>query len=88
MIIAREMRREEFKPCYPHILFLVILAGLLHLLFACTLALIRGDKANEVIPQRIVNEHSTDVDEASGATNSCRVLMNSVQEALDKACWE
>ena len=45
----------------------------------------KGDKANEVIPQRIVAQQSTDVDAVSGATNSSRVIMNAVQEALGKA---
>jgi uncharacterized protein with FMN-binding domain len=45
----------------------------------------KGDKANEVIPQRIVAQQSTDVDAVSGATNSSRVIMNAVQEALEKA---
>jgi uncharacterized protein with FMN-binding domain len=45
----------------------------------------KGDKANEVIPQRIVAQQSTDIDAVSGATNSSRVIMNAVQEALEKA---
>jgi uncharacterized protein with FMN-binding domain len=45
----------------------------------------KGDKANDIIPQRIVAEQSTDVDAVSGATNSSRVIMNAVQEALEKA---
>ena len=47
-----------------------------------------GDKANEIIPQRIVAEQSTDVDAVSGATNSSRVIMNAVQDALEKAYSE
>jgi len=45
----------------------------------------KGDRANEIIPQRIVALQSTDVDAVSGATNSSRVIMNAVQEALEKA---
>jgi len=48
----------------------------------------KGDKANDIIPQRIVTEQSTDVDAVSGATNSSRVIMNAVQEALEKAYKE
>ena len=45
----------------------------------------KGKKANDMIPQRIVAQQSTDVDAVSGATNSSRVIMNAVQEALEKA---
>ena len=45
----------------------------------------KGDKANDLIPQRIIAEQSTDVDSVSGATNSSRVIMNAVQNALEKA---
>ena len=45
----------------------------------------KGKKANDIIPQRIVAQQSTDVDAVSGATNSSRVIMNAVQEALEKA---
>ena len=48
----------------------------------------KGDRANEVIPQRIVALQSTDVDAVSGATNSSRVIMNAVQEALERAYRE
>lgn len=48
----------------------------------------KGDKANEIIPQRIVAEQSTAVDAVSGATNSSRVIMNAVQKALEKAYRE
>jgi uncharacterized protein with FMN-binding domain len=44
-----------------------------------------GKKANEIIPQRIVEQQSTRVDAVSGATNSSRVIMNAVQEAVEKA---
>ena len=45
----------------------------------------KGDKVNDLIPQRIIAEQSTDVDSVSGATNSSRVIMNAVQNALEKA---
>jgi uncharacterized protein with FMN-binding domain len=48
----------------------------------------KGDKANEIIPQRIIAEQSTAVDAVSGATNSSRVIMNAVQEALERAYRE
>jgi uncharacterized protein with FMN-binding domain len=48
----------------------------------------KGDKANEIIPQRIVAEQSTAVDAVSGATNSSRVIMNAVQKALEKSYRE
>ena len=44
-----------------------------------------GKKANEIIPQRIVEQQSTRVDAISGATNSSRVVMNAVQKAIEKA---
>jgi len=48
----------------------------------------KGDKANDIIPQRIIAEQSTAVDAVSGATNSSRVIMNAVQKALEKAYRE
>jgi uncharacterized protein with FMN-binding domain len=48
----------------------------------------KGDKANEIIPQRIIAKKSTVVDAVSGATNSSRVIMNAVQKALEKAYRE
>ena len=48
----------------------------------------KGKKADDIIPQRIVTQQSTDVDAVSGATNSSRVIMNAVQEALEKAYRE
>ena len=42
----------------------------------------RGHKADAVIPRRIVERQSTDVDAVSGATNSSRVIMNAAHEAL------
>ena len=44
-----------------------------------------GNKANEIIPQKIVEQQSTKVDAVSGATNSSRVIMNAVQKAIEKA---
>ena len=44
-----------------------------------------GNKANEIIPQKIVEQQSTKVDAISGATNSSRVIMNAVQMAVEKA---
>ena len=44
-----------------------------------------GNKANEIIPQRILEQQSTRVDAVSGATNSSRVIMNAVQKAIEKA---
>ncbi|MHC4972069.1 MAG: FMN-binding protein [Planctomycetota bacterium] len=44
-----------------------------------------GHKADDVIPQRIVEEQSTAVDAVTGATNSSRVIMNAVEAALKDA---
>lgn len=44
----------------------------------------KGKEAEEIIP-RIIQEQSTDVDTVSGATMSSRVIMNAVQNAVDKA---
>jgi len=44
-----------------------------------------GNKANEIIPQKILEQQSTRVDAVSGATNSSRVIMNAVQMAIEKA---
>ncbi len=44
-----------------------------------------GRKAEEVIPLRIVEKQSTNVDAVSGATNSSRVIMNAAQNALEKS---
>jgi len=44
-----------------------------------------GNKANEIIPQGIVEHQSTRIDAVSGATNSSRVIMNAVQMAVEKA---
>ena len=45
----------------------------------------KGDKANDIILQRRVAQQPTDVAAVSGATNSSRVIMNAVQEAVEKA---
>ena len=45
----------------------------------------KGKKAEPIIPQRIIDKQSTDVDAVSGATNSSNVIMNAVQDALEKA---
>lgn len=46
----------------------------------------KGHKADTLIPQRIIANQSTRVDAVSGATNSSRVIMNAVQNAVDKSC--
>ena len=45
----------------------------------------KGFKVNEIIPQRIVEAQSTNVDAVTGATNSSIVIMNAAQEAIEKA---
>jgi uncharacterized protein with FMN-binding domain len=45
----------------------------------------RGEKAEAPIIERIIATQSTRVDAVSGATNSSRVIMNAVQNALEKA---
>ncbi len=45
----------------------------------------RGHKADSLIPQRIIANQSTDVDAVTGATNSSHVIMNAVQDAINKA---
>ena len=45
----------------------------------------KGHKADSVIPQRIIENQSTDVDAVTGATNSSHVIMNDVQDAINKA---
>jgi len=45
----------------------------------------KGIKAEPTIPERIIENQSTDVDAVSGATNSSYVLMNAVQKAVEKA---
>ena len=45
----------------------------------------RGRRANEIIPKRILEEQSTQVDAVSGATNSSRVIMNAAEDAINQA---
>lgn len=45
----------------------------------------RGRKAEQPIVERIIATQSTTVDAVSGATNSSRVIMNAVQNAVEKA---
>ncbi len=45
----------------------------------------KGKRVIKIIPRRIVAEQSTAVDAVSGATNSSVVLMNAVQNAVEKA---
>lgn len=44
-----------------------------------------GSRVNEIIPRRIIEKQSTRVDAVSGATNSSVVIMNAVQDAVQKA---
>ena len=44
-----------------------------------------GKKAEAVIPQRIIEKQSADVDAVTGATNSSRVIMHAVNDALKQA---
>ena len=45
----------------------------------------KGKKAEVPIVERIIAGQSTKVDAVSGATNSSRVIMNAVQNAIEKA---
>ena len=45
----------------------------------------KGKKAQVPIVERIIAGQSTNVDTVSGATNSSRVIMNAVQNAIEKA---
>ena len=45
----------------------------------------KGKKAEKIIVERIIANQSTKVDAVSGATNSSRVIMNAVQNAIEKA---
>ena len=45
----------------------------------------KGKEAEKTIPDRIIQEQSTEVNTVSGATMSSRVIMNAVQNAVDKA---
>jgi uncharacterized protein with FMN-binding domain len=44
-----------------------------------------GKKAESVVPQRIIEKQSADVDAVTGATNSSRVIMHAVNDALEQA---
>lgn len=44
-----------------------------------------GNKAEDAVPARIIEHQSTSVDAVTGATNSSRVIMNAVQDAVEKA---
>ncbi len=45
----------------------------------------KGKKAEPVIPQRIIEAQSTNVDAVTGATNSSNVIMNAVQRAVEES---
>jgi uncharacterized protein with FMN-binding domain len=45
----------------------------------------KGKKAEPILPQRIIDAQSTAVDAVSGATNSSKVIMNAVQNAIEQA---
>ena len=45
----------------------------------------KGKSAENVIPARIIENQSTEVDVVSGASMSSQVIMNAVQDALNKA---
>lgn len=45
----------------------------------------KGKKAEKPIVQSIIAHQSTRVDAVSGATNSSHVIMNAVQDAIEKA---
>jgi uncharacterized protein with FMN-binding domain len=45
----------------------------------------KGKEAEKIIPDRIIQEQSTEVNAVSGATMSSHVIMNAVQNAVDKA---
>ncbi|MDZ7698640.1 MAG: FMN-binding protein [Deltaproteobacteria bacterium] len=46
---------------------------------------LQGEKAESVVIQRIIEQQTPHVDAVSGATNSSWVLMNAVEDALEKA---
>lgn len=46
---------------------------------------LKGKKAEPIIPRRIIEKQSTNVDAVIGATNSSHVIMNAVQKAIEKA---
>lgn len=43
-----------------------------------------GRKAGDVIPQRIIEKQSAEVDAVTGATHSSRVIMHAVYDALER----
>lgn len=45
----------------------------------------RGNRAESIIPRRIIERQSTKVDAVTGATNSSRVIMKAAQKAIEKA---
>jgi uncharacterized protein with FMN-binding domain len=45
----------------------------------------KGKKAEPIIPNRIIEKQSTNVDAVTGATNSSHIIMNAVQKAIEKA---
>ncbi len=45
----------------------------------------KGEAVERIIPARIVEQQSTRVDAVSGATHSSVILMNAVQDAVEKA---
>ncbi len=45
----------------------------------------KGKKVEPIIPKRIVESQSTNVDAVTGATNSSRVIMNAVQKAIENS---
>lgn len=45
----------------------------------------RGRKAETIIPDRMLQSQSTDVDIVSGATYSSLAIMNAAQRAIDKS---
>lgn len=49
---------------------------------------LKGKKAEDPIVRRILEKQSADVEAVSGATNSSHVIVNAVQQALNKACGE
>jgi uncharacterized protein with FMN-binding domain len=44
-----------------------------------------GKKVESIIPARIIETQSTDVDAVTGATNSSRVIMNAVEKAIGES---
>jgi len=44
-----------------------------------------GEKVESIIPARIIETQSTDVDAVTGATNSSRVIMNAVEKAIERS---